>query len=84
MTIAAAIAAARYVVNANGEKTDVLLPVSAWETLLASGKNLTELLEDQEDGAILKEWLERRTAGLKSISLDDLERELTDDDSLPG
>ena len=47
-----------------------------WETLLASWKKLIELLEDQEDNAILKEWLEKRAAGeVEMIPLDTLERE---------
>jgi len=76
MTIAEALTTVRYVMGSNGEKTDVLIPLATWETLLASWKKLMELLEDQEDNAILKEWLEKRAAGeVEMILLDTLERE---------
>lgn len=40
--------------------------------------------EDNEDSAILRDWLQRRDAGqVKSISLEDLERELVIDGLLP-
>ncbi|MCP4542737.1 MAG: hypothetical protein GY832_36910 [Chloroflexi bacterium] len=72
-----AIATARYVVDSNGEKTDVLVPLAAWKTLLASWKHIIELIEDQKDSATLQEWLEKRAAGeVDMISLDALEQEL--------
>jgi hypothetical protein len=75
----------RYVTDARGAKTDVLVPLATWEALLASWKRLIEKLEDEEDRAILREWLEKRAAGeTETISLDDLERELTADGLLPG
>jgi hypothetical protein len=75
----------RYVTDANGEKTEVLVPLMTWNALLASWKQLIERLEDQEDRAILQEWLEKRAAGeVDTISLDDLERELIADGLLPG
>ncbi len=75
----------RYVTNANGEKTEVLVPLMTWNALLASWNQLIERLEDQEDRAILQEWLEKRAAGeADMISLDDLERELIADGLLPG
>ena len=52
----------RYVMDSNGKRTDVLIPLATWETLLATRKQLIELLEDQEDNAILQEWLEKRAA----------------------
>ena len=67
-------------VDSSGEKTDVLVPLAAWKTLLASWKQMIELLEDQEDSATLQEWLEKRAAGkVDMISLDALEQELIAD-----
>jgi uncharacterized protein with GYD domain len=44
-----------------------------------------ELAEDQEDSAILQDWLEKRAAGnVEMITLDALERELIADGLLPG
>ncbi len=85
MTIAEALTTVRYVMDSNGDRTDVLIPLAAWETLLASWKKLIELLEDQEDNAVLQEWLEKRAAGeADMISLDTLEQELVADGLLPG
>ena len=85
MTISETIMSVRYVTDSNGEKTDVLIPLSAWKTLLAIWKKTIELLEDQEDKAILQDWLERRAAGkVEMISLDALEQELVADGLLPG
>lgn len=85
MTITEALATVRYVVDAKGEKTDVLIPLTTWEALLALWKQLIEMLEDQEDRAILQEWLEKRAAGeVEMISLDTLEQELIADGLLPG
>jgi len=85
MTIAEALTTVRYVMDSNGERTDVLIPLAAWETLLASWKKLIELLEDQEDNAVLQEWLEKRAAGeADMVSLDTLEQELVADGLLPG
>lgn len=84
-TITEALTNVRYVLDANGEKTDVLIPLTTWEALLASWKDLLALLEDQEDRAILQEWLEKRAAGeMDMISLEDLEQELIADGLLPG
>jgi hypothetical protein len=85
MTITEALTRVRYVMDSSGEKTDVLIPLVAWETLLASWKQLIEQLEDQEDHAIFHEWLEKRAAGeVKMISLDALEQELREDDLVSG
>jgi hypothetical protein len=63
MTIRETLASIRYVMNANGERTDVLIPLASWKAILASWKQMIELLEDQEDSAILRDWLEKRAAG---------------------
>jgi len=85
MTIAETLTTVRYVMDSNGERTDVLIPLTAWKTLLASWKKLIELLEDQEDNAVLQEWLEKRAAGeADMLSLDTLEQELVADGLLPG
>ena len=71
----------RYVVDANGEKTDVVIPVATWQRMLVSRKEVVEQEEDKEDSAILQDWLQRRAAGgVKTVSLDDLERELLPDE----
>jgi uncharacterized protein (DUF433 family) len=67
----------RYLIDAKGEKTDVLVPVTTWKALLASWKQLNEMIEDQEDRAALQDWLAKRAAGgASTISLDELEQEL--------
>jgi len=85
MTITEVLTTVRYVMDSDGKKTDVLIPLATWETLLASCKKLIELLDDQEDNAILHEWLNRRAAGeVEMIPLDTLEQELIEDGLLPG
>jgi hypothetical protein len=85
MTITEALANVRYVLDARGERTDVLIPLTAWKAILASWKQMMESLEDQKDLAILEEWLAQRSAGeTDTISLDDLERELVADGLLPS
>ena len=85
MAVTEALTTVRYVVDSSGERTDVLVPLTAWKTLLASWKQLIELLEDQEDSATLQEWLEKRATGeVDMISLGALEQELIADGLLPG
>jgi hypothetical protein len=80
MTVAEVLESVRYVTDSNGEKTDVLVPLAAWEALLASWKELVEQIEDREDAAILQDWLKKRAAGeVETISLDALEQELIAD-----
>jgi hypothetical protein len=75
----------RYLTDANGEKTDVLIPLATWKKLLVSWERLSEMLEDQEDRAVLREWLAKRAAGeADSLSLDELEQDLRADGLLPG
>ncbi|MEI6181054.1 MAG: hypothetical protein WCP31_09890 [Chloroflexales bacterium] len=77
MTISEVLASARYIVDANGNRTEVVLPVQTWETLLQIWQRLAELLEDQADHVIIKTWLaERATGQTKRMSLDELEQEL--------
>ena len=85
MATSEVLAPIRYVVDANGEKTDVVIPVATWQRMLVSWREVVDLEEDKEDSAILRDWLQRRDAGqVKSISLEDLERELVIDGLLPG
>jgi hypothetical protein len=85
MTMAEALATVRYVLDTNGEKTDVILPLTVWEAFLASWGQLIDLLEDQDDRAIVEEWLEKRAAGeMEMIPLEELEKELVADGLLPG
>jgi hypothetical protein len=55
MTIPEIVTKVRYVTDSDGKKTDVLVPLTTWEALLASWKQLSEMLEDQEDRAILQD-----------------------------
>lgn len=76
MKITKAVNLVKYVADANGNKTDVLVPVEVWEAMLAAWKETIERLEEREDLGIFQEWLQRRDAGLvETISLEDLERE---------
>jgi hypothetical protein len=50
------LSSARYLVDAKGGKTDVVLSLSVWRNLLA-------LLEDLDDRAVVREWLPRLHAG---------------------
>lgn len=85
MTLSEMLKSVRYVTDANGNKTEVIIPVEDWETVLAAWKQLVELLEDREDRAILEEWLRKRAAGKgEMISLETLEKELIADGLLPG
>ena len=80
MMVAEALKTVRYVVDTDNERTDVLVPLTAWETLLASWEAVVALLEDQEDSQLLREWLEQRAAGeIETMPLDDLEQELIAD-----
>jgi len=75
----------RYVVDANGEKTDVLIPLNVWNTFMAAWEQLIEIVEEQEDLTILQQWLEKRAAGeVETISLDEFEQELIADGLLPS
>ena len=78
MTMQDVLATVRYVTDAQGEKTDVIVPLVTWKALLASWEQLSEKLEDQEDKDILQDWLEKRAKGeLDMITLEDLEIERT-------
>ena len=80
MAVAEVLASVRYVTDAKGKKTDVLVPVAVWEALLTSWQELIEQIEDREDAAILQDWLKKRAAGVvETISLDALEQELIED-----
>ena len=85
MSLPKSLTTVRYVTDAHGQKTDVLVPLATWEALLASWKRLMEMLEDHEDQAILREWLQKRAAGeAETITLEELERELIAEGLLPG
>jgi hypothetical protein len=80
MKVTQATALVKYVADANGNKTDVLVPVEVWEALLASWKEMIDRLEDREDIGIFQEWMQQRDAGqVETISLEDLEQELIAD-----
>ena len=50
------LSSARYLVNTQGSKTDVVLSLSVWEKVLT-------WLEDMDDRTIVQEWLPRLQAG---------------------
>ncbi|HEX9735492.1 MAG TPA: hypothetical protein VGG06_26290 [Thermoanaerobaculia bacterium] len=50
---------ARYLVDASGGKTDVVLSLEVWKSLLA-------LLEDLDDREVVRNWLPRLKAGPSS------------------
>ncbi|MFB2836455.1 hypothetical protein [Floridanema evergladense] len=80
MSITESIKLVKYLANANGEKTDVIIPIAVWESLLASWSNMVEALENREDATIFQAWLhQKKTGELQIISLDDLEKELMAD-----
>jgi len=77
MKVTQAITSVKYVADAKGNKTDVLVPVEVWEALLASWKEMIDRLEDREDIGIFQEWMQQcQTGQLETISLEDLEQEL--------
>lgn len=77
MKISDALEAARYVVDADGKRTDVVIPFESWKRLLDAWERLIERLEDEEDRAILQEWLARRASGERdTVTLAELEKEL--------
>jgi hypothetical protein len=85
MNVAEIMPEVRYVTDNKGEKTDVLVPFSSWQALIAAWDLLIEKLEDQEDRSMVQEWLELRRQGVtKAISLDKLEQELIIDGLLPS
>jgi hypothetical protein len=85
MKISDAVEQAKYVVDGQGNRTDIVIPLETWKELLLALQRLVEMIENQEDRAIATEWLEQRAAGVaKTISLADLERELVEDGLLPG
>ncbi|MCE7987690.1 MAG: hypothetical protein DYG89_41525 [Caldilinea sp. CFX5] len=73
-----AVAAARYMVNASGDKTDVVLPLPVWEKLL-------EWLEDVEDRVLVQAWLPKLKQGPKAsgaLKWDDVADVWDDDQSV--
>jgi hypothetical protein len=85
MKISETLDSARYMVDPKGKRTDVVIPFETWQKLLTAWERLIERLEDQEDRAILQEWLARRASGEKdTIALAELEKELIADGLLPG
>ncbi|HAJ62267.1 MAG TPA: hypothetical protein DCP31_26005 [Cyanobacteria bacterium UBA8543] len=80
MSLKESLKLVKYVANASGKKTDVIIPIEVWESLLASWENMVEALENREDAAIFQDWLEQKKTGeVETISLDDLEKELIAD-----
>jgi hypothetical protein len=80
MSITEAIADIQYVTNPTGERTNVIVPLGAWESLLAALVEMAARLEDQEDVAVLQAWLRTQATGtVEMISLDALEQELRND-----
>ena len=85
MKISEVVGSTRYVVDPQGKKTDVVISLATWKKILEALRHLVELLEDQEDRALLTEWLDLRETGeTHSIPLEELEKELVADGLLPG
>ena len=85
MNVANHVPTVRYVMDDTGKKTDVLVPFAAWQAFVAAWDLLIAKLEDQEDQAILLDWVERRSQGVaKTTTLDELEAELIADGLLPS
>lgn len=81
MTVREALGTVRYVVDAEGKKTEAIIPLPALRALLGAWKeSLLEMLEDQEDLELLETFLEKRAAGqAEIIPLEELVQELKDD-----
>jgi hypothetical protein len=85
MKISESLESARYMVDQQGNRMDVVIPFETWKKLLEAWERLIERLEDQEDRSLLQEWLARRASGEKdTITLAELEKELIADGLLPG
>jgi hypothetical protein len=85
MTIQEALAAARFVVDATGARTDVLISVAAWRELLTRWQEMAEQIEDNEDAQIVAAWWRDRSQGEEDvIPLEQLEAELIADGLIPG
>jgi len=85
MKISESFESARYMVDPKGNRTDVVIPFETWQKLLEAWERLVDRLEDQEDRAILQEWLARRASGEKdTVTLAELEKELVADGLLSG
>jgi len=85
MKISESLESARYMVDPKGKRTDVVIPFETWQKLLEAWERLIERLKDQEDRAILQEWLARRASGEKdTVTLMELEKELVADGLLSG
>ena len=71
------LASARYLVDAQGGKTDVVLSLEAWHKILA-------WLEEVDDRAVVQEWLPRLQAGPEAsnaLRWEDVAAEWEEDDS---
>jgi len=85
MKISESLESARYMVDTKGNRTDVVIPFETWKKLLEAWERLVDRLEDQEDRALLQEWLARRASGEKdTVTLMELEKELIADGLLSG
>ena len=77
------LSSARYLVDAQGSQTDVVLSLSVWKKILA-------WLEDLADRTVVQEWLPRLEAGpaaLGALRWDDVSAEWENDTQrkwLPG
>ena len=80
MKLQQALRNVRYVVDSDGRRTDAVIPLKAWRSLLTAWTESLEKLEDQEDRAVLLEWLKQRAAGeADMMPLEQFEQELQAD-----
>lgn len=83
--IQASIERAKYLVDDEGHKTDVLLPIEDWEALLAEWRRVLDAIEDLEDLGVFGDWLASRDSErATAVSLDEVEREWLADGSVSG
>jgi hypothetical protein len=72
------LTSARYVVDARGGKTDVVLTWAVWQSLLG-------MLEDLDDRAVIRQWLPRLKAGPEAsgaLSWEDVACEWDEDEAV--
>ncbi len=72
------LSSVRYLVDASGDKTDVVLSLSVWEKMLS-------WLEDVDDRIVVQEWLPRLQAGpvaSGAVRWDDVSAEWENDTSV--
>lgn len=77
MTLPQALGPLRYLIDADGNATDVVVPLETWKTLLTALKELLETVGGTESHATLRAWLdEHLTSKAQRQALAAVEEEL--------